>query len=136
VLRPERVENFQDHQVERALEDFRFLGDCILFFGHSKEDTLPPLECPYVKDKDATRGQGRLKGELEGQSDLLGASSVSRRRCALPPSICLGNNSVNAGAAPVENKREDCSPRIGARTSRAATSMLEKEEWWEESGSA
>jgi hypothetical protein len=25
MLRPERVENFQDHQVKRSLEDFRFL---------------------------------------------------------------------------------------------------------------
>jgi hypothetical protein len=43
MLRPERVENFQDHQVERPLEDFRFLRFCDSSFGHVKEDTLLPL---------------------------------------------------------------------------------------------
>ena len=48
MQRPQCVENFQDHQIERPLEDFRFLRFCILFFGHVKEDTPLPLECPQV----------------------------------------------------------------------------------------
>jgi hypothetical protein len=46
VLRPERIENFQDHQIKRSLEDFRFLRFCAPSFGHAKEDTLLPMECP------------------------------------------------------------------------------------------
>jgi hypothetical protein len=51
MLRPERVENFQDHQIQRSLEDFRFLRLCVLFFGHAREDTLLPLACPQENDK-------------------------------------------------------------------------------------
>jgi hypothetical protein len=43
---PERAEDFEHHQIERSLEDFRFLRLRILSLGHSKEDTLLPLECP------------------------------------------------------------------------------------------
>jgi hypothetical protein len=69
-----------------------------------------------------------LKGNL---TCLLPAQSV-----APPPPMRLRNNSGDAGAALVENKREDSSLHIGARAPRAATSRLEKEEWWEESGGA
>jgi hypothetical protein len=51
MQRPERVENFQYHQIERSLEDFRFLRLCILSFGQDKEDTLLQVECPQVKGK-------------------------------------------------------------------------------------
>jgi hypothetical protein len=43
MLRPERVENFQDHQVERPLEDFRSLLFGASSFGYVKEDTPLPL---------------------------------------------------------------------------------------------
>ena len=46
MLRPERVENFQRHQIERSLQDFRFLRLRVFSFGHTKEDTSLPLECP------------------------------------------------------------------------------------------
>ena len=51
VLRPERIKNFQDHQIERSLEDFRFLRFCASSFGHTNEDTLLPMECPQVSCK-------------------------------------------------------------------------------------
>ena len=51
IMRPGRVENFQDHQIERSLEDFRFLRFRASSFGHAKEDTLLPMECPQVSGK-------------------------------------------------------------------------------------
>jgi len=51
MLWAERVENFQDHQIERSLEGFRFLRLCFLSFGHDKENTPLPLECPQVNGK-------------------------------------------------------------------------------------
>jgi hypothetical protein len=46
VLRTERIEDFQYHQIERTLEDFRFLRS--FSFGHTNEDTPLSLECPQV----------------------------------------------------------------------------------------
>jgi hypothetical protein len=43
MLRPQCVENFQDHQIERPLEDFRFLRFRASSFGHVNEDTFLPL---------------------------------------------------------------------------------------------
>jgi len=60
ALRPERIENFQDHQIERSPEDFGFLRFCASSFGDTKEDTLLPLECPWVSGK-ARRVSRRLE---------------------------------------------------------------------------
>jgi hypothetical protein len=42
-LRPQCVENFQDRQIQRPLENFRLLRLCVTSFGYAKEDTLLPL---------------------------------------------------------------------------------------------
>jgi hypothetical protein len=51
MQQPERVKKFQYHQIECYLEDVRSLRFCILLFGHAKEHTPLPLECPQVNVK-------------------------------------------------------------------------------------
>ncbi len=46
VQRPKSVKNFERYQVKRSLENSRFLHLCVFPFGHNKEDTLLPLDCP------------------------------------------------------------------------------------------
>src|SRR5260370_28806203 len=70
VLWAESVESLQNHQIERALQDFGFVSGHGYSLGHCKEANISPLQCPQEGSGDrpgrslaSNLGSGRTSNE-------------------------------------------------------------------------
>jgi hypothetical protein len=70
VERSKRLQGFQDHEVERALQDFRFLFTSDRSFGHCTEDSRSPMDCPMVNVNCARSSSGEAQGQAVIPSDV------------------------------------------------------------------